>query len=106
MGVNYREWIIRGFCGYACKEISHQEPKGNFLRHCIMARQQGVVEAIDIDESIKKKIIDHLMFWQTGDTVDDHLVHKFGILFMEFATPDELVRESSRMQELVKVRIS
>jgi len=104
-GVDYPDWIIRGFCGETCHELSQHDVEGYFLRHCVMAAKPGVIRNIDFDPGIESKIIDRTMFLEPGEDVDDSLVTKLGIVFLEFESHDELVNQSRQMQELIRVDI-
>ena len=66
-----------------------------------MASRSGVLEDIIVSPSIKNNIIDSTMLWQKGDHVVDHLVTKFGIVFLKFDSLDELLSRAGEMQELI-----
>lgn len=100
-GIPYSEWIVRGFCGESCNALSQQESRGNFLRHCIMTDREGTVNDIKFNQEIKDRIIDSMMFWKPGDMIENHLVHKFGIIFMEFDSMEEMLEQSNQMQRLI-----
>lgn len=104
-GVDYPSWIVRAFCGLDCSELSQKEVDGYYLRHCIMASRTGRLDEVVIDPSIEDKIIDRMIWWQHGDQVDNHLVAKFGIVFIKFDSMGELLDKSEKMQEFIKANI-
>jgi biotin carboxylase len=104
-GIDYPSWIVKAFCGSDCTGFIHKEVDGFYLRHCIMAAQSGILDSVVIDPSIAGNIIDSMIWWKTGDPVDNHLVAKFGIVFLRFASLDELLTKSGAMQNLIRANI-
>jgi len=70
-----------------------------------MAAEPGVISNIHFHPAIESKIIDRLMLQKPDDKVEDHLVAKLGIVFLEFESHDELVSQSQKMQELIRADI-
>ena len=101
-GVNYPEWIVRGFCGLDCSGLTQREVVGYYLRHCIMASRTGVLETIRFDPSIRNNVVDEMLWWQEGEEITDLLVAKFGIVFLKFNSQQELLARSDSMQELIQ----
>jgi len=79
--IDYPLWIVKAASGQNCKALLHRKPKGYIIRHCIMSSKLGKIKNITFDESIKKNIIDKLLWWKKGDNVDDIMTSKFGIIF-------------------------
>jgi hypothetical protein len=104
-GVDYSDWIIRAFCGDECNDLTHQKVSGYFLRHCIMASGSGTLENVTIEPEVEDKIINRMMFWKPGDCVEDYLVIKFGIVFLEFNSLDELLNQSKHMQQMIRANV-
>jgi len=104
-GIDYPTWIVRASCGLDCSELNQKEVDGFYLRHCVMASQQGFLESVVIDSSISKNIIDSMMWWRPGDKVENYLVTKFGIVFLKFDSLDELLIKSEKMHELIRANI-
>ena len=63
------------------------------------------VDNIEIDPSIESNIIESMMWWRKGDKIIDHLVSKFGIVFLRFDTLTELLNKSKNMQELISADV-
>ena len=104
-GIDYSSWIVKAFCGSDCSGLNHKEVDGFYLRHCVMAAQSGILDSVVIDPSIAGNIIDSMMWWKSGDPVENHLVAKFGIVFLRFDSLDELSSKSRVMQNLIRANI-
>lgn len=102
-GVDYPTWIVRSSAGLDCSGLTHVKPRGCFTRHCIMSSTTGKVKDIVFDTEIKNNIIDQFMWWRKGDVISDVMTAKFGIVFLQFRSQDEMLEKTERMQELIKV---
>jgi len=102
-GVPYAEWILRAFAGLDCSDVTMVGPKGFTTRHCVMSAKPGRVKDVVFDASIKKNVIDRLMWWKPGDPVTDVLTSKFGIVFLRFDSREEMLDKTERMQQLIRV---
>lgn len=104
-GIDYPSWLVRASCELDCSGLIQKKVDGYYLRHCVMASQSGVLEDIVVSPSIENNIIGSMMWWQQGDRVVDHLVAKFGIVFLKFDSLDELLTRSGVMHELIFPRV-
>lgn len=104
-GVLYSDWIVKACAGLDCNGLSHVKPKGFFTRHCVMSAKLGKIKNIVFDSSIKKNIIDQLMWWKKGDYVYDMMISKFGIVFLKFDSMEEMLTKTEQMQELIYVEV-
>jgi biotin carboxylase len=104
-GVDYSEWLVKGFAGLDVSKLEQADVSGFYLRHCVMSGSDGVVEDVVFDRSISSKVIDSMMWWKPGDVIENHLVQKCGIVFMKFDSIEELLQKSAQMQELIKVKL-
>lgn len=102
-GVEYSTWIVRAAAGLDCDGLRHRNPKGFFTRHCIMSAHGGTIARVVIDSEIEKNIVDRVMWWRRGDIVKDVLTSKYGIVFLEFGSNDEMLDKTMRMHELIRV---
>lgn len=105
-GLDYSSLIVKAFTGQDLPNISETPPKGFFLRHCIMASKSGKISKVTYDKSIKDKIIEEFSLRKEGDLIEDHLNQKLGIIFLKFSSLEEMLDQSARMQDLIKVSIS
>jgi len=104
-GVLYSDWIVKASAGLNCNGLSHAKPKGFFTRHCVMSAMHGRIKNIIYDSSIKKNIIEKLMWWKKGDYISDVMTSKFGIIFLKFESMEEMLTKTERMQELIYVEV-
>ncbi|NOQ17301.1 MAG: ATP-grasp domain-containing protein [Methyloprofundus sp.] len=104
-GVDYPAWIIKAASGMDISQLEPSKPKGFFIRHCVMTDKTGKVKNITYDESIQNKIIDKFMWWKEGDFVEDILISKFGIIFLQFTSMDEMLSLTEQLPELIKVEV-
>ena len=74
-------------------------------RHCIMGDANGVLRSVDIDPAIEARIVDRMVWWSRGDRVDNYLTDKFGILFIEFESVDEMNELAPQLPRLVSVNV-
>jgi biotin carboxylase len=104
-GVDYPSWIVKASAGWDCGDLRQEAPNGFYTRHCVMAAANGRVKDVVIDDEVKENIIDRFMWWQPGDSVDDYLTAKMGIVFLKFSSMEEMRGKTERMQELIAVQI-
>lgn len=104
-GVDYSSWIVRAFAGMDCSDLEQASVKGFFTRHCVMAPRDGTLKNIVFDSSLDSMIIDKLMWWNKGEQVVNHLTTKFGIVFLEFRSQDEMMKTTDRLHELIVAQI-
>lgn len=104
-GVNYPLWIVRSFAGLDCSAFGPYKMQGFFTRHCIMGNSAGVLESIDYDLSIADNIFDQFVWWRSGQIITDYLTEKFGIVFLRFASAQEMCEKTSNMHRLIRVNI-
>lgn len=102
-GVDYPAWIVKASTGLDCSGLSHAEPKGCFVRHCVMSAAPGRVKDVVFDPDIRKKVIDQFMWWKQGDLITDVMTAKCGIVFLKFDSREEMMEKTDRLQETIKV---
>ncbi len=81
-------------------EKATQKP---FLRHCIMATETGTVRDIYFAPEIQKNIVEKLLWYKPGETIDDILYYKAGIVFMEFDSEAEMAEKTTKMTEYIRI---
>lgn len=105
-GIDYPSWIVRAAAGLDCSGLVQADPNGYFTRHCVMTSRVGQVRDVIFDRSIRDNVIDQLMWWKAGDTVEDFLVQKFGIVFLQFGSMAEMSQKTEKMQDLIRVELT
>ena len=104
-GFDVSLWTIRAALG---EDIPAQPPAGSsrcIAEHCVMAPANGRIKSIEIDPCIGAHILEKIWLMRPGDTVENHLLDKMGILLLEFDTMEEMLEASGRMQEYVRVNV-
>jgi len=104
-GVDYPSFIVRAAAGMDCSALEQASPTGYFTRHCVMTMNTGQIRNVTFDRSIQENIIDQFVWWRTGDLVDDYLTQKFGIVFLQFDSMDEMLQKTKNMQKLIEVEL-
>lgn len=99
--IEYAKSIVQAHCGLEFS-IGELEQKA-VLRHCIMTDRQGEVEEIVFDDTIKDKIKHQYIWAKSGDKIENIMTQKFGIVFFEFATQQEMQAVQKNINTLVKV---
>ena len=101
-GMDYPRAIVEAACGLPMTVEQDSNVRGFYLRHCVMTDSVGVVKDIERDPEIAGKVVQEQMWWKPGDRVEDFLHHKFGIVFLEFDSAEELRRRSNEMPALIR----
>ena len=104
-GIDYPAWIINAAVGRDCGELTHVEPRGFHVRHCIMGDREGVFSGIAFDASIEANIIGKSIISKPGEQVLDALTHRFGIVFLQFSSMAEMLDKTERMQSLIRAEV-
>ena len=104
-GVPNPQLNVKGAAGIDCSMATQQAPEGYFTRHCVMCSANGRVRDVIYDPSIRDNIVEKFMWWQKGDIVEDYMTAKMGIVFLSFASRDEMLSKTAAMQELIRVEI-
>jgi len=103
-GIPWAKWIVMseaGFPGSAYTERGCQQKYCG--RHCIMARQNGRIQKVEIADELEKNIYSRIYWWKKGDIVSNYLVDKLGIVFLEYGSEEEMIEKSERIGSLIKV---
>lgn len=102
-GVDYPSYIVKAEAGIDCGDLRYEEPKGYYLRHCIMSDREGIIKNVVYDESIKSNIIEEMVFWKKDTVLHNKLTDKFGIVFLKFNSMEEMNKKSLNINKLIKV---
>lgn len=115
-GVNYPRAIILAETGNL--QINDLTPAGAvngvkfvpsvkpFLRHCVMASREGVVQGVNFSPEIAGNIVKKFLWYKKGEPTGDILYYKAGIVFLQFDTVAEMMEKTSRMTDLIQVSLA
>ena len=105
-GVPYPEYLILAETGADVHSIKQAPTKGFWLRHCIMAKEEGVLEDVYFAPEIKSNVFDKLLWHKKGEKVEDKLYYKAGIVFLKFDSLKEMQEKTTLMNEYIQCKIS
>ena len=102
----YSEYLILAETGGDVRKIKHEPTKGFWLRHCIMAKEEGILEDVYFAPEIKSNVFDKLLWYKKGEKVQDKLYYKAGIVFLKFDSLKEMQEKTTLMNEYIQCKIS
>jgi len=102
-GIDYPKFIVMAETGMDISGIADVSTQGFWLRHCIMADQEGIVRDVTFAPEIQKNIVEKFLWYKPGESISDKLLYKAGIVFFKFDTLAEMQNKTSRMVDLVKI---
>ncbi len=115
-GVDYPRAIILAETGTL--QISDLTPAGTvnvakfvplvkpFLRHCVMASREGVVQGVNFSPEIAGNIVEKFLWFKKGEPTGDILYYKAGIVFLQFDSVEEMREKTTRMTDLIQVSLA
>lgn len=104
LGIPWAEWIVRAECGLECDSFPKEHGKQTLGgRHCIMGEKNGIVKDVYISPELQSNIYDEFLWWKPGTEITNYMVDKLGILFLEYATYDEMKMKSEHITDYIKV---
>ena len=86
--------------------LSQVETAGFFTRHCIMSAKRGTITDIVFDKTIESNVLKKFMLYAPGDRIDNMLIERLGIVFLEFDSLEEMLDKTERMQSLIRVEVA
>ncbi|MCQ2055151.1 MAG: ATP-grasp domain-containing protein [Fibrobacter sp.] len=77
-----------------------------FLRHCVMASREGVVQGVSFAPEIEKNVVEKFLWFKKGEPTGDILYYKAGIVFLQFDSVEEMLEKTARMTDLIQVSLA
>jgi len=82
--VKYSQAVVKAYIGYdITNEFKQNKRKEFIIRHVVMPDKNGIYNGLDIDNSIKDKIIKRFDLIENGYKIDDYLHTQITILFIQ-----------------------
>jgi phosphoribosylaminoimidazole carboxylase (NCAIR synthetase) len=53
-------------------------------RHCLMGECEGTLRRVELDDDLRARTVEQMLWWTEGQPITNHLVDKFGIVFFGF----------------------
>ena len=104
-GIKWEDWIVKAEAGVDCSNFPVIKQQGFCGRHCIMSPKNGIVKDVLIDNSIKNNIYKDLSWWKKNDVINNFMIQKLGVLFLEYKSMEEMLQKTSKINEMVRVII-
>lgn len=104
-GMDYPAYIVAGETGMKMNVPACREDKGFYVRHCVMANKPGILKEVVIDESIRPYIVDQMFWYREGETIDDVLKYKAGIVFLYFEHEEVYRRLIDQLTDLITIGV-
>ncbi len=89
-GVNYPKLIVRSESGLPIDVATQGLEAENWLRQVVACTQEGIVIGLEIDETIKKYIVESDVHLEEGHKIEKGQIYKCGVLFLKFNTAEEM----------------
>lgn len=104
-GLDWAEWIVKAESGFDCSNFPQVVQRGFFGRHCIMGRKNGVIKNIYINHELEGNIRDKFMVLKNGDMIDNYMVDKLGVIFLQYGSMEEMMKKTMAINDLVSVEL-
>ncbi len=104
-GINHAYWTLQGFLDGDLSDLQMKEQKGFYSRHCLMSSENGDIEGLYIDNSIKDNIVKEYIWIEQYDKVTDFIYQKFGLYFLKYNSLEEMNEKTANINKLIKVKI-
>ena len=104
--VPYAELIVKAAAGLPFYIPRTLPPQRCITRHCLMADHCGILQEIQFDAEIEPRIFDRTIWGKPGEPVTDPGLQKFGIVFVDHGSFQQLRSEAPRLQQLLRCRVT
>ena len=104
-GIDLTEYTIKAAMGENCSNLHMVEPKGFFAYYAIHSQKAGRLKNIIIDDAISKNSIKLSMIKGQNEQISAFCGSNatLGIMFLKFASMDEMLTKMDNMDDYVKV---
>lgn len=106
-GTYYMDNIIKGYMGKVqCYKPKCNVSKNFFIRQCIMAKTNGIIENVELSNSIINNVTESYYWNGIGSKINNYLNEKLGVIFLEFDSNEQMQESIENMSNLIKVSIN
>ena len=103
-GIEWAKWIVKTELGMSCEDFPRNTSQRIYGgRHCIMGHQNGVVEKVYISPEIRNNIYDEFIWGGTDYVIENYMVDKVGIVFLQFDSYDEMLEKTENIDHYIKI---
>lgn len=104
-GIDYAEYIVAGETGTKMPPPVSHKTKGCYIRHCIMADAEGILEDVCIAKELEPYILEKMLWYHKGEHITDMYKYKAGILFLYFEKETEYRYYLEKLTQLVTIKV-
>lgn len=104
-GMDYPFYIVAGEAGIKLSPPDLSTIHGYYVRHCIMADSEGIIEDVSIDNEIKPYISEQMLWYRKGDYVENMLKYKAGIVFLHFEDEKSYRHYLPELTKLISIKV-
>lgn len=90
-GFDWDYWEVKARCGFGVEDFPKEVPqKGFWAYRALIARENGIFAAVEVDEDIRPYIYREWMLQEPGHVITNHMSDPMGFLFMKFDTQEQM----------------
>ena len=104
--IDYAKAIVSLHTNSSYTPTKKDQIQKSILRHCIMADQNGYIQEVTFSTQLKTHIFHDILWYKKGETIEDFMKHKVGIVFAQFETIDQLKNTLSHIHKHITVKVS
>lgn len=103
-GIEWAKWIVKAELGMSCEDFPRNTVQSVYGgRHCIMGNRNGIVKDIYISPQICNNIYDKFMWGGQGYIIENFMVDKVGIVFLEFDNYEEMIEKTENIDKYIRI---
>lgn len=91
-GIDWEYWETRARCGLSLETFPENMPSAGFYAYkSLMATKNGIIDKIEIPDSLKPYMVSEFMLMSQGDAITDYMRQVAGFLFLQFSSQKEML---------------
>lgn len=83
-GYDYAGAVLRSELAMPGEPAGAAATQRCITRHCLMGEREGTLRGVELDDDLRGRTVEQMLWWAEGQPVTNHLVDKFGIVFFGF----------------------
>jgi biotin carboxylase len=90
--IEYSKAVVKSYIGKTLKnELVATKKQEFFIRHCVMSDKNGIFKEIQIDETLKRKIVFRIDLMKQNTEITSFEKHQIAIIFIQLLTDDRYI---------------
>mgnify|MGYP003982434387 FL=1 len=99
--IEYSKAVVKSYIGKTLKnELVATKKQEFFIRHCVMSDKNGLFKEIEIDETLKHRIVFRIDLMKQNTEIKNFENHLIAIIFMNLLTEDKYI--INNINELIR----